>query len=155
MKNQPTRRRFFGQAGAALVAPLVATAVTAATAAESQAKDDVAARLARLEDLNAIRALLPALLANPARLALGATVRSIAANGDDAIAVAANGTATARLGCTVEAATPIDGRGTLVEMARLQGDGFVVRSEHGVLVTAFVKRDGNWKFESAKFEGRT
>ena len=89
----------------------------------------VATRLARLEDLNAIRALLPVLLANPARMALGTDVRSIAADGDDAIAVAADGTATARLACTVTTATPIESGGTLVEMARLQGDGFVVRSE--------------------------
>jgi hypothetical protein len=39
-------------------------------------------------------------------------------------------------------------------MARLQGDGFVVRSEHRVLVSAFVKRDGRWTFESAKLEIR-
>lgn len=149
MTSKPTRRSFFGQAGAALAAPLAATAVIA-----PDGDDDLAVRLARLEDSNAIRALLPALLAAPARMALDASVRSIAADGDDAIAVAADGTATARLGCTVQAATPIDGGGTLVEMARLQGDGCVVRSERRVLVSAFVKRDGNWKFESAKLEAR-
>ena len=144
---------FFGQAGAALAAPLAATG---ALAAENGGDDDVATRLARLEDMNAIRALLPALLANPARMALDIDVRSIAADGDDAITVAANGTATARLGCTVEAAKPIESGGsTLVEMARLQGDGFVVRSERGVLVSAFVKRGGSWKLESAKFEVST
>jgi hypothetical protein len=143
---------FFGQAGAALAAPLAAAG---ALAAENGDEGDVATRLARLEDMNAIRALLPALLANPARMALDIDVRSIAADGDDAITVAANGTATARLGCTVEAAKPIESGSTLVEMARLQGDGFVVRSERGVLVSAFVKRGGSWKFESAKFEVST
>lgn len=150
MTSKPTRRSFFGQAGAALTIPLAATAAVAADGG-----DDLAARLARLEDSNAIRALLPALLANPARMAFDASVRSIAADGDDAIAVAADGTATARLGCTVQAATPIESGGTLVEMARLQGDGFVVRIEQRVLVSAFVKRDGSWKFESAKLEART
>ena len=49
-------------------------------------------------------------------------------------------------------ATPIDGCGTLVEMARLQGDGLVERSERRVLVSSFVKRDGVWKFENAEFQ---
>ena len=151
MNSTPTRRMFFGQAGAALAVPLAATG---ALAAEHHGDDDVATRLARLEDMNAIRALLPALLANPARMALGTDVRNIAADGGDAIAVAPDGTATARLDCTVSAATPIESDGTLVEMARLQGDGFVVRSEHRVLVSAFVKRGGSWKFESAKLEVR-
>ena len=146
---KPTRRMFFGQAGAALAAPLAATG---ALAAANRGDDDVATRLARLEDMNAIRALLPALLANPTRMALGADIRGIAADGDDTIAVATDGTATARVGCTVAAATPIEGGGTLVEMARLQGDGLVVRSEHRVLASAFVKREGSWKFESARFE---
>jgi hypothetical protein len=150
MNCKPTRRSFFGQAGAALAAPLAATG---AIAAEHDA-EDLAARLARLEDINAIRALLPALLADPFRMALDASVRSVAADGSDTITVATDGTATAQLDCTVEVATPIDGGDTLVEMARLQGDGFVVRRESRVLRTDFVKRDGAWEFESARFEVR-
>ncbi len=142
MNSKPTRRSFFGAAGAAVAAPLAA----------SGAADDLAERLAALEDQNAIRALLPALLADPRRMALDASVRSLAADRGDAITVAADGTASARIDCTVETATPIASCGTLVEMARLQGDGLVVRSERRVLVGAFVKRDGVWEVDSAKLE---
>jgi len=144
MNTKPTRRNFFGAAGAAVAAPLAASAAFAA--------DDLAERLAALEDQNAIRALLPALLADPGRMALDASVRSLTADLGDAITVAADGTASARIDCTVEIATPIESCGTLVEMARLQGDGLLVRRERRVLVGAFVKRDRAWEFESAKLE---
>ena len=149
MDTKPTRRSFFGKAGAVLAAPFAATA-GAATPADDRA--DIAARLARLEDSNAIRALLPALLAHPKRMALDATIRSVAADGEATIALAADGTATARLKCTVEAAAPIVGGDTFVEMARLQGDGFVVRQERRVLATSFVKRDGIWQFSNAELQ---
>ena len=149
MNSKPTRRSFFGAAGAAVAAPLAASAAFAA-----DGSSDLAARLAALEDQNAIRAMLPALLADPKRLALGTSVRSIATDGGDEITVAADGAALARIECKVETATPIESCGTLVEMARLQGDGLVVRSECRVLVGVFVKRDGVWKFESAKLEAQ-
>lgn len=142
MSNQRTRRSFFGQAGAALAAPLAATAAVAA-----EPDDALAARLAALEDANAIRALLAALLAEPARLRLDPGVQSIAADRDDTIDVTAGGTATARVACTIETATPIESCGTLVEMARLQGDGVIKRSERRVLTSTFVKRDGIWQIE--------
>jgi hypothetical protein len=145
MKNKPTRRTFFSQAGAALAVPLAA----AGTGAADGNREDATTRL---EDMNAIRALLPTLLAKPARMALDASVRSVVAEGGDSIAFALDGTATARLDCTVEAAAPIETDGTLVEMARLQGDGFVLRSERRVLLTAFVKNDGRWQFKDARFE---
>ena len=147
MNNKPTRRSFFGAASAAVAAPLAASAAFAADRG-----NDLAARLAALEDQNAIRALLPALFADPKRMALDSRVRSLAADRGDAISVAADGTASARIACTIETATPIESCGTLVEMARLQGDGLVVRSERRVLVGAFVKRDGVWEFEGAKLE---
>jgi hypothetical protein len=149
MNGKPTRRSFFGHAGAALAAPLAAAAATA-----PGGSDDLAARLAQLEDLDAIRALLPGLLANPARL--DACVRRLAPDGADATAVAiavpGDGTATAHVRCTAETATPIEGSGTLVEMARLQGDGFVVRSERRMLVGAFVKSAEGWTVTRAKLE---
>ncbi|HVJ29210.1 MAG TPA: hypothetical protein VNA66_02795, partial [Gammaproteobacteria bacterium] len=132
-----TRRSFFGHAGAALAAPLAAVASPAPSAG-----DDLAARLATLEDSNAIRALLTALLVDPKRLGLGASVRSLAADRDEAIAIAPDDSATVRLACTVETGTPIENCGTLVEMARLQGDGVLKRSERGVLTGTFVKREG-------------
>ena len=147
MNERRTRRSFFGHAGAALAAPLAAVASAAPTGDE-----DLAARLATLEDSNAIRALLPALLVDPKRLGLDARVRSLAADRDEAIAIAPDGSATVRLACTVETATPIESCGTLVEMARLQGDGIVKRSERGVLISTFVKREGTWKFQHATLE---
>ncbi|HET7925650.1 MAG TPA: hypothetical protein VFL30_12170, partial [Rhodanobacteraceae bacterium] len=138
---------FFGHAGAALAAPLAAVAGAAPSAGE-----DLAARLAALEASSAIRALLPALLADPMRLGLDASVRSLTADRDEAIAIASDGSATIRLACTVETATPIESCGTLVEMARLQGDGIVKRSERGVLTGTFVKKEETWKFQHAKLE---
>jgi len=142
MNGSTTRRKFFGSA-ALLAAPLAAgTAV---------ASDDLAARLAALEDANAIRALLRAW----ARGVVAGNVAAPAANicaftldADVSITVAENGTATASVPCVVETATPIDGNETLVEMARLQGDGIVRRAERRVLHGSFVKRDGCWHFAS-------
>jgi hypothetical protein len=147
MKGTTTRRKFFGGA-AALAAPLAAgTAV---------ASDDLAARLAVLEDSSAIHALLLnwARDLNAGKIAApAANVRSLTLDADAAIAVDANGTATARVPCTVETATPIDGNETLVEMARQQGDGVVRRAERLALHGTFVKRDGFWHV--AKAELRT
>jgi hypothetical protein len=50
----------------------------------------------------------------------------------------------------VTTATPIESCGTLVEMARLQGDGVIKRAERQVLTSSFVKRDGAWKIERAE-----
>jgi hypothetical protein len=164
MRSYPTRRTFFGHAGAALAAPLAAGA---ALARDTDDGSDLAARLAALEDAAALRDLqqtfarllcagayaeVAALFADPARASIDTGVRLLvpAADADDAVTVAAGGTATARLGCTVEIVTPIAGDGTLVEMARLQGDGFVKRSERRVLASSFVKRNGLWKFEHAE-----
>ena len=122
------------------------------------------ARLAALEDPNAIRALLQRYVrlvntgahascdcSPTVRTAIDRSIRSLASDADVAIAVAADGTATARVACTVETATPIESCGTLVEMARLQGDGFVARSERRVLVSSFVKtRRQRGRFESAE-----
>ena len=164
MRSHSTRRTFFGHAGAALAAPLAAGA---ASARDTDGGSDLAARLATLEDAAAIRDLhdtyarlvnsaahaeLAALFADPARAAIDPGVRRLmpTAGPDDAVTVAADGTATARLGCTVEIVTPLAGDGTLVEMARLQGDGFVKRSERRVLASSFVKHNGLWKFEHAE-----
>lgn len=160
-----TRRSFFGRAGAALVAPLAATQALA----RDDAGGDLAARIAELEDVNAVRALqrafarsvntgsrdeLAALFDDPAGAQLAQDVRSIAVEtfGErDFIELGGDGTATAQSPCTVESATAIGPACTLVEMARLQGDGFVRRTEHGVLETSFVKRGGVWKIAHAVF----
>jgi hypothetical protein len=146
MSNTRTRRSFFVTAGATLAAPLAATAPLAG---ERDGAGYLAGRRSALEDVDAIRALLAALLAEPARLGLDAGTH-IAADRNDAIAIAADGIATARVPCTIETATPIESCGTLVEMARLQGDGVVRRSERRVLASTFVKRNGTWHIEHSE-----
>ncbi len=159
-----TRRRFFAHAGAALSAPLT---VTAALAAQSTAGDGSAARLAALEDANAIRALqreyarlvnagahadAAGLFAEPAAAPIDARLRRLAADrfaAHDVIEVAPDGvTATGLLGCTVETETAIAGSYTLVDMLRVQGEGTVRAVEHRALESTYVKRDGAWKIAS-------
>jgi hypothetical protein len=144
MNGSTTRRRFFG--GAALLAAPLAAAATVAS-------DDVAARLAALEDANSIRALLQNWargVATGKAAAPAANICTFTLDPDVSISVAENGTATASVPCVVETATPIDGNETLVEMARLQGDGLVRRVERRVLHGSFVKRDGGWHLASTE-----
>ena len=142
--NTTTRRRFFGSA-MVLATPLPASAAVA--------RDDIAARLAALEDASSIRALLRRhVLSINTRAATAPEthVRSVALDDEATVDVATDGTAAAQVLCTVETATPIPGDGTLVEMARLQGDGLVKRSERRVLFGRFVKKGGVWELESAE-----
>jgi hypothetical protein len=159
-----TRRRFFGHAGAALSVPLSATA---ALAAEHSTGDGSAARLAALEDANAIRALqreyarlvnsgahadAAGLFAEPAAAPIDASLRRLAADrfaAHEAIDVAPDGaTATARLECTVETETAIAGGYTLVDMLCVQGEGALRAVEHRVLESSYAKRGGAWKIAS-------
>ena len=146
MDTKPTRRTFFGRAGALLAAPLAA----ASAAATEPPSDELAARLAALEDATAIRSLLQRYAQSVnagAPVAPDTRVRTLHLDSDVAIDVVGHGIATARVACSVETATPIDGRDTLVEMARLQGDGVVKRNERRVLVGSLVKRSGTWQIE--------
>src|SRR5688572_6934495 len=146
MNRKPTRRSFFGQASLVLAAPVTALA------AEGRG-DDVAARLAALEDANAIRGLLHRhanRVSNGVDAPPAPEVRSVALDSDPEIDVAANGTAAARARCTVTTATPIESCGTLVEMARLQGDGVVKHVERRVLHGRLVKRQGVWQLETTE-----
>jgi hypothetical protein len=143
MNGVTTRRRFFGGA-ALLAAPL--------TAGTAVASDDLAARLAALEDENTIRAMLRdwARGVGARKVAPAANIHGVTLDPDVSITVAENGTARASVPCVIETATPIDGNETLVEMARQQGDGVVRRAERRVLHSTFVKRDGFWLFASAE-----
>jgi hypothetical protein len=146
MSAKPTRRSFFGQASLVLAAPLTALA------ADGRG-DDVTARLAALEDANAIRELLHRYAqrvndGSDAPPALEA--RSIALDPDPKIEIAADDTAAARAHCTVTTVTPIESCGTLVEMARLQGDGVLKRTERRVLHGRLVKRKGVWQLASVE-----
>jgi hypothetical protein len=162
-KNEvSTRRRFFGHAGAALAAPL-----TAAAAGPQTPTDDSAARLAALEDANAIRALqreyvrlvnagahaeAARLFAAPAAAPIDASLRRLAADrfaAHDVIEVAADGaTAAAYFECTVETETALVGSYTLVDMLRVQGEGALRAAEQRALETSYVKRGGAWKIAS-------
>ena len=163
MNNKPTRRTFFVGAGATLAAP---AGITAALAGYGEASGDRAGLLAGLDDSNAIRVVLQRyvrllsagahaelaqLFADPVRAMLDSSIRSLASDADANVALTANDTATAHVACTVDTAIAIESCGTLVEMARLQGDGFVARSERRVLSSSLVKIDGAWKIERVEW----
>ena len=155
-------------ASAALSAPLAAVA---ATAPAGVVKDgDALMQLARLEDVNAIRALnqtfarlvdagaheeITTLFFDPADVRIDPEVRGLAADGfgeQDAIEVAADRTtATALLHCTVHAESPIEPDCPLLEMARQQGGGVVRRVERGVFENVYVRRDGVWKIQRSLY----
>jgi hypothetical protein len=159
---------FFGHAGVVLAAPLAISPALAADSAGEQG-DGVAARIAELENVNAIRALqrayarllnagahdeLVALFTDPAAVVIDARVVSIAEHGfseRDVVELGSDGTAIAHFHCTVETSHAIGPDCTLVEMARLQGEGFVKRTERRVLESAYVQRHGVWKIERAAF----
>ena len=162
-KNLPTRRRFVFDAGVALAAPAALGA-----AAVAEAREPVDARLAALEDANAIRDLqrayarhvnhrnhadAAALFAQPGRAKLDETIRGLHADplaGEIEIDVSADRrTATARTACVVQTEAPIDEPGcTLVQMATAQGEGVVRRSERRMLEQTFVRIDGVWKIDA-------
>jgi hypothetical protein len=161
--SHSTRRRFFLQAGAALSAPLAASAAFAAAGGDRVA-DDSAARLAALEAANAIRTLQQTyarlvnagayeqaaqLFSVPASAPIDRRVRKLTADrfgANDVIEVGVGAsTATARIECSVETEMEIGPTCTLVEMARLQGEGTLRAVERRVLEGAYVKQAGVWK----------
>jgi hypothetical protein len=163
MNSKPTRRTFFVGAGVTLAAPV---GITAALPSYGEDSGDRTALLAALDDSNAIRVVLQRyvrlvsagahaelaeLFADAASAAIDSSIRSLASDAEANVALTATDTATARLACTVNTATPIESCGTLVEMARLQGDGFVARSERRVLASSFVKIDGTWKIQRTEW----
>jgi acyl-CoA hydrolase len=167
--TQATRRFFFRQAGAALSAPL-ALAASLAPEARGEAREADPTRVAELEDARAIVDLhrryarvvnagayeeLSKLFAEPASAQVDVTIRALRAEdfGDrDVVEVAADrSTATARIHCTVDTATPIEPDGTLVEMARQQGEGVLKRSESRVLEHECVRVDGRWRIKRSVF----
>jgi hypothetical protein len=157
-----TRRNFL-KFGAMAAAPFVA----ATPAAAARLGDDSAAKLARLEAMNAMRdvhgafvravnarrpADAAALFADPKAASLDSTLTGLAA--DPAAAetwdIAADGrSATLRTAMTVKTETPLLPC-PLVEMAKLQGEGVCRQTASRTLETAFVKtEDGAWKIERA------
>jgi hypothetical protein len=160
MNGKPTRRAFFLGAGAALAAPVGMTAAVGAYGKEVSRETTLAPAV---DDSNAIRVLLERfarlksagahaeveqLFDDPARAAVDPAVRRIAADADATVALTADGAAVANVACTVETATPLESCGTLVDMARAQGEGFVTRTDRRVLRGTFVKRNGIWKIKT-------
>ena len=162
-KTSSSRRSFIRRAGAALATPLAAGAASAAAASTARGNDALEARLAALNDTDAIRKLnqtyarlvnarayddLAALFADPAQASVDANLRRLSSEsfGDrDAIEIAADGrSATAHIHCTVETERPIEPGCTLVDMARQQGEGVVRRTERRVIENTYEKHDV-WK----------
>jgi SnoaL-like domain len=158
-----TRRRFFAKVGAALSAP-----IAVATAAPSDDADALDERLGLLEDLDAIRELnrlyakhvnagerreVRALFADPARAAVDASIGGLADRFEahDIEIAADRASATARIRCSVEIATPIEPSCPLVEMARAQGGGVARRAEPGVLEVDYVKRGAVWRIKRSTY----
>jgi hypothetical protein len=158
MKPRSTRRSFIRKTSAALSAPLAAAAVVVPGRAAA-AGDSLADQLARLEDLNAIRALNQAFARQVSAgeaetLGIDPRIGSVVASefGEhDVIEVASDrNSATGTMHCTVQVATPIGPSCPLVEMAREQGGGVVRRTEYGVFQNAYARR-GVWSLERSTF----
>ena len=158
-KQASTRRSFIQTTGAALSLPLTAVAATVPAAAADDG-DPLAARLARLEDLEAIRALNQAFTRQVSAgqaeaLGIDPGIRIVAAHefGERDVIELLPGqqTATCRLHCAVQIETVIGPSCPLVEMAREQGGGVVTRSEIAVFENACVKRDGVWTIQRSAY----
>jgi hypothetical protein len=165
-KSVATRRRFIRTAGAAISGPMALAVATAAPAAAAATHDDAAARLARLEDVAAIRALTctyvrhlnageldkaAELFAEPSGVRFDASLAALTPSdfGDaDAIAIAPDRrTAASRLAVAVIYESAIGPECPAVEMARQQGGGVVTRTEHVIVENAYVRREGAWLFQ--------
>ncbi|MFZ0785235.1 MAG: hypothetical protein WAM67_05560 [Candidatus Acidiferrales bacterium] len=148
-KEPDSTRRSFLKGGALLAAPLAA-AMPAAMVAD----DGTKARLAKLENEAAIRALHQAWLRSIDTGARDPAVRSIApdhAGAPDAIELAPDGKrAAGRFHCVVETETAIAQDSTLAQMARAQGGGYIRRTERRVLRVDYVKASGAWAIAKAE-----
>jgi hypothetical protein len=160
-----TRRSFIWTAGAAFSAPL-ATAAAIAPANAVEIDDPLKARLAMLEEVNAIRALnqafarhinagareqLAALFVDPSEARIDQSMVGITADRfgeQDVIEIGANrARATAIIHCIVDVEEVIGPPCPLVEMAREQGGGIVRRTERVVFEHTYVKHEGVWKIQ--------
>lgn len=145
-----TRRSFIAVAGAALSAPVAAAAATSSSwlPPSGGRSDSLEARLAKLEDLNEIRALNHALFSDPSSAQLDPDIRAISPvdfGARDVIEIAPDRqTATARLHVLLHTETELGPDCTLVNMARQQGNGVICTSESAVLENACIRRDGVW-----------
>jgi hypothetical protein len=158
-----SRRRFFFSAGAALSAPLAAGTAFAGGADDARADAlDTVESIRRLEQALAARIVsgdadgIAKLFLDPERVASLDGVRRIAPTGfgeRDVVELGADGeSARIELPCELEIEAEIEAEGTLVEMARLQGDGLLRRRETRTLEAELaVAADGTWKFRRLEF----
>ena len=143
--SKATRRSFIRRAGAVLSSPVaIAAAAPPHTVAAAEVGTDTT-RLARLEDLNAIRALNH-------EHAAQANARAWDFGRQDVIDIAPDRmTATATLHCIVEHEIAIGPECPTVEMARQQGSGVIRHDERGIFDNSYVRRDGTWTLERSNF----
>ena len=153
-ENATTSRRSFLKSGAIVGAPLAAVAVPAAAMAD----DGTKARLARLEDERAIEVLHRDVLR---RFNAGDTVDGFDPGvsairpdmaSEPAVPELTDDGSTARCShaCVVEIESELEGNSTLVQMARLQGNGVVRTQEKRTLHADYVKRGGEWVVASLR-----
>lgn len=164
-KDRTTSRRGFLKSGAIVAVPL---AVAAAPAAAALADDGSKARLLRIEDERAIEALNRAFQRqfNAGRVsgnlfASGRTpkfakeligLKLDAAAEPEHFTISDDGKrASARIACTAEFHSELEGEGTFVEMARLQGNGPVRLSEARAFVGNYVMTENGWAIERIEF----
>jgi hypothetical protein len=145
MDKAATDRRSFLKTGAIVAAPLAVLAPTAAFAADDGSK----ARLARLEDEKAIRALHRDLLrrvdGGDHKIAEGLTALAPDPAHELQIAFSDDGRrATCRRACTASFRTEFTGHSTLEQMHRLQGQGLHQHDESRELVTEYEKGKRGW-----------
>jgi hypothetical protein len=164
-KTNTTSRRSFLKSGAIAAAPIAAVGVPAAALANDGSK----AKLARLEDERAILELHAALLrrVNTAGLAtsgeffasgkapsLGKGLRSIAPDptGESPALTFSEdgGRATQSQAVRVGIAAELEGEGTLVQMARLQGNALEAEVLPRTLVADYVREEGGWAIEKLR-----
>lgn len=147
-----TRRKFL-KGGALLAAPIAATSVGALALADGGLRgDELRTRLTRLEDEAAIRELQQSWLrqinAGQREAQLDGAVRRISAHhagAADRIEIAADGqSAVGHFDSAIELETPLAQDSTLAQMAHVQGNGSVRRTERRLLTVRYTKTGGAW-----------
>jgi hypothetical protein len=159
-KKVATRRKFFLKAGTALSLPLAAGASAIEPVMAGDARPDATGHITSIRRLQQVLAReigdasgrgadlfvagkLPASLAGVTRL-LPADFGE-----HDAVEIAVDGLAAhATLRCAVETQIPIAAEGTLIEMARAQGEGFVRSTAFRMLDMVCVRERGTWKIKT-------
>jgi hypothetical protein len=163
-RNALSNRRFFLKAGALFSAPLAVVSMAAL------AGDRTKVRLAQLEDERALRDLHQTWMRSVNAGATGRncvpflaarvqssednvrSVRTDLAAAPGEITFGSDGkTAAGCFHCEVEIETPLAKTCTLGQMAHLQGNGFVRRTETGVLNIDYVKTSEVWSILRVRF----